>query len=63
MIVGPRGDVAGQRQLGNEHTAFDLFVRRDVGNILHEQVSCANFDVVAIVAQPLEVRAKTYLFL
>jgi hypothetical protein len=59
VIIGLIGNVAGQGQFHDEDTPPDLPVGVHVGDIPHQQVAIADIEVIFLVPQLLQVRAKT----
>jgi hypothetical protein len=52
-------DVTGEREPGDERAAKDTTLRVDVGHARDYERVAADRDVVAVVAEALEVRVRT----
>ena len=55
-----RRDVARERERRDEDAAFDLPAGVYVRNIPDEEMAGPDFDVIAFVAEPLQIGATTY---
>jgi hypothetical protein len=62
VVFGLGGSVAGQGQFGHENSAENLLFGIHVWNVLHQQKTGPDLDVITLVTQLLQVGAKTYQF-
>jgi len=63
VIVRLSGDVTVQIELRDKRAATDLPLRVHVREVSQHEVAGVDADVVPLIAQPLEVWAKTYRLL
>jgi hypothetical protein len=60
VVVRTVRHVARDPQLRHEHAATDLPFPSDVRNVLEEQVTAPDLDVIAFVPEAMQIGATTY---
>jgi hypothetical protein len=60
VVVWTISHIASHSQRRHEDAATDLTLPVGVRNVLHQEVTAPNFDVVSFVPEALQIRTTTY---